>query len=349
MTAPMITRLDGPVTFALPRRAVAMIALLSAAILLLIVVSLMSGSYPLSAGGVFATLTGPAPEDMANTVVWEFRLPRALAALMSGALLAMSGGVLQTVTRNPLADPSLVGVSQGAGLAVVAAIVAFPELDANWRPPLAFAGALAVAMLIQWIARGRNERATMRFILTGIGLAAFISALTSAFLTYGEVESAMSALGWLAGSVHAAGWQEVGQLAVALAVLLPILTQAARPLSALRFGTDVATGLGINTGMANTLLVTLAVALAAVAVAVVGPLGFVGLVAPHLALRLARCGTGLHLILTGAVGALLVGSADLFGRAAFAPVQIPAGLVTALLGVPIFVLLIMRNPSKGTA
>lgn len=349
MTARMITRLDGPVTFALPRRAVGVSALASAAILLLIVFSLMSGSYPLSMGGVFATLTGAAPEDMAHTIIWEFRLPRTLAALMSGALLAMSGGVLQTVTRNPLADPSLVGVSQGAGLAVVAAIVAFPELGANWRPPLAFAGALIVALLIQWIARGRNAGATMRFILTGIGLAAFISALTSAFLTYGEVESAMSALGWLAGSVHAAGWQEVAQLAVALAVLLPVLIRAARPLSALRFGPDVATGLGINTKAANILLVTLAVALAAVAVAVVGPLGFVGLVAPHLARRLARCGTGLHLVLTGLMGALLVGCADLSGRAAFAPVQIPAGLVTALLGVPVFVLLIMRKPSTGAA
>ncbi|EAR51271.1 iron(III) dicitrate transport system permease protein [Oceanicola granulosus HTCC2516] len=345
-TAGMFSRLDGPVSFALPLRALAVLGLLLGLCCVLLIVSLMAGSYPLGALDVVATLTGRPPSEMAQTVVWQFRFPRTLAALAAGALLALSGAALQNVTRNPLADPSLVGVSQGAGLAVVAAIVVWPDLPQALRPLLAFGGALAVAALIQGIAMRRTGGATMRFILTGIGIAAFISALTSAFLTYGQIDRAVSALGWLAGSVHAAGWSEAGMLAGTLLCLVPALFAASRPMAAMRMGQDVAVGLGLKVGRTRAALITLSVALAASAVAMVGPLGFVGLVAPHIAHRLARSGVGLHLALSAAAGAALVGAADLVGRVAFAPVQIPAGLVTAILGVPIFVWLILRTQAR---
>ncbi|SHI99165.1 FecCD family ABC transporter permease [Wenxinia saemankumensis] len=347
MSAGVISRLDGPVTFLLPMRAVIALALLAGLVAGLLIVSLMAGSYPLGVREVLSTLAGAPPSDMAGTVVWQFRFPRALAALCAGALLALSGAVLQTVTRNPLADPSLVGVSQGAGLAVVAAIIAVPDLPTALRPLLAFAGALAVAGLIQGIAARRAGGATMRFILTGIGVAAFLGAATSALLTYGQLDRAMAALGWLAGSVHAAGWGDVAVLGLALALLAPALVAAARPMAALRLGPEMAAGLGLRVGRVRAWLITLAVALAAAAVAMVGPLGFVGLVAPHMASRLARCGIGLHLALSGAVGAGLVGLADLAGRSLFAPVQIPAGLFTAIVGVPILVWLILRRPAGG--
>ncbi|KAA9010675.1 iron ABC transporter permease [Histidinibacterium aquaticum] len=320
---------------------------MTASVILLLVLSLMTGSYPLDVPGVLSTLFGAAPSETAETVVWQFRFPRTLAAFCAGALLALSGATLQNVTRNPLADPSLVGVSQGAGLAVVAAIVAFPELPQVLRPALAFAGALAVAALIQWIAMRRTSGATMRFILTGIGVAAFISAATSALLTYGQLDRAMSALGWLAGSVHAAGWSDVAVLALALAALVPALFAASRPMAAMRLGPEMAAGLGVRVVRARVALITLAVALAAAAVAMVGPLGFVGLVAPHMAHRLARSGVGLHLAHSAMTGAVLVGAADLAGRALFAPVQIPAGLVTAVIGVPVFVWLILRTQGRS--
>lgn len=346
MTAGALARLDGAVTFALPARALGVLAILAGLTAALIVASLMTGSYPLDVGGVLATLAGAAPSDTAATVVWQFRFPRTLAAILAGALLALSGATLQNVTRNPLADPSLVGVSQGAGLAVVAAIVAFPELPQALRPLLAFAGALAVAALIQWIAMRRTGGATMRFILTGIGVAAFISAATAALLTYGQIDRALSALGWLAGSVHAAGWGDVAVLSLTLAALAPALFAASRPMAAMRLGPEMAAGLGVRVRTTRIALITLSVALAAAAVAMVGPLGFVGLVAPHLAHRLARSGVGLHLALSAAAGALLVGAADLAGRAIFAPVQLPAGLVTAIIGVPVFVLLILRSQGR---
>lgn len=350
MSAGVLSRLDGPVTFLLPARALGVLALLLALVAALLVLSLMTGSYPLDVPGVLATLAGAPPSDTAATVVWQFRFPRTLAAFLAGALLALSGATLQNVTRNPLADPSLVGVSQGAGLAVVAAIVLQPDLAPALRPVMAFAGALAVAALIQWIARtgpgGRAGGATMRFILTGIGVAAFISAATSALLTYGQLDRAMSALGWLAGSVHAAGWTDVAILGLTLAALVPALVAASRPMAAMRLGPEMAAGLGVRVGRTRVALITLSVALAAAAVAMVGPLGFVGLVAPHLAHRLARSGVGLHLALSAAAGAVLVGAADLAGRAVFAPVQIPAGIVTAVIGVPVFVWLILRTQAR---
>lgn len=316
----------------------------NAAVLML---SLATGSFPLSLSDVWATLLGEAPSAMASTVIWDFRLPRTIAGLLVGAFLAVSGAVLQHLTRNPLADPSLVGVSQGAALVVVAVTVLASELGELWRPLLAFAGALAIAAFIQGLASAPRGGETLRFILTGIGVAALLSSFTSALLTYGNLDRAMSALGWLAGSVHSAGWDEAAWLAATAAFLFPMLALAARPLSALRFGETIAVGLGVRLDLARAVLVTLAVALAAVAVAAVGPLGFVGLVAPHLASRLTRSSVGMHLGLTALTGAMMTGLADFVGRAAFAPIQIPAGLVTAIIGVPILVMLILRSHARA--
>lgn len=307
------------------------------------IASLMSGSFPLTIGEVWTTLSGTTVSNTADTVVWEFRFPRTIVAALVGALFGLSGAILQNVTRNPLADPSLVGVSQGASLAVVALIVVYPEIGVTWRPAIAFLGALAVAALIQWISMQRTGGATMRFILTGIGVAAFMSAVTSAMLTYGRIDQAQAALGWMAGSIHAAGWDEVLSLSVCLGALIPVLFWATRAMSALRMGPEVATALGVRVRPARIGLITLSVALAAFAVAAVGPLSFVGLVAPHLARRIAHAGVGQHLILTGLIGAVMVCLADFMGRTVWAPFQIPAGILTAVLGVPVFMLLIIRS------
>ncbi|MEM7734469.1 MAG: iron ABC transporter permease [Deinococcota bacterium] len=349
MSTRMITveGFKGELALRLPVRALLVCGLLTLAICGVLTWSLVTGSYPLTTAEVWATLTGNAPSDTARTVVWEFRFPRTLVAFIVGAFLALSGAALQYVTRNPLADPSLVGVSQGAALVVVTVTVLAPSFGFYWRPVLAFAGALLVAALIQAIAASRRGGETLRFILTGIGVAALISSFTSTLLTYGDIDRAMSALGWLSGSIHAAGWGEVRWLFVTALICLPFVFTAARPLSALRFGEDVATSFGVRVRLARATLITLAVALAATAVAAVGPLGFVGLVAPHLARRLAHSGVGVHLALTALTGALITGAADLIGRAAFAPVQIPAGLVTSVIGVPIFVLLILRTQARS--
>lgn len=347
MSASTVTAFGGRMIFQVHMRAAWVAVTLASAIFAVLIWSLMTGTYELSPAGVIATLLGNAASETAATVVWEFRFPRTVTAFLVGAFLALSGAALQYVTRNPLADPSLVGVSQGAALVVVAVTILAPGFGFFWRPILAFAGSLAVAAIILTIASSRRGGETLRFILTGIGVAALISSFTQALLTYGDIDRAMTALGWLAGSVHAAGWDEVLWLIVTAIVAIPVFLAAARPLSAMRFGEEVATSLGIRVTLARWSLVALAVGLAATAVAAVGPMGFVGLVAPHLARRLAHSGVGMHLILTALTGALMVGLADFVGRAAFAPVQIPAGLLTAIIGVPVFVALILRTQSRS--
>lgn len=345
MTTTHLSAFRGRISVLVAPKAMWVALALSTLLLTITAASLMSGSYPIDLPGVWQTLVGTPPSDTAQTVVWQFRFPRTLVAAIAGALFGLSGAILQNITRNPLADPSLVGVSQGAGLAVVAAIVVYPDINAGWRPVLAFGGALAVAALIQWIAMQRTGGATMRFILTGIGVAAFISAITSAMLTYGNIDQAQAALGWLAGSIHAVGWVEVKFLSICLALLTPCLMWASRPMAALKLGPEVALGLGVAVRPVRICLITLSVALAAFAVAAVGPLGFVGLVAPHLARRFARCGVGQHLLLTALTGAVMVCLSDYVGRTAFAPIQIPAGILTAILGVPVFLLIVVKIQS----
>lgn len=317
--------------------------LLSVALLVLFAASMVAGSYDIDLPTLLATLSGETISRSIDNVVWQFRMPRTLAAMLVGAMMATSGAALQNVTGNSLADPSLVGISQGAALAVVAAIVVFPQLPPEIRPLLAFGGALSVAGLIQALSAGQRGPSPVRFILIGIGLSAFISSLTSAMMTYGDIDRVMSALAWLAGSVNATTWRDVSILLAWAAGLVPLLLLLSRAMAALRLGEAMAIGLGAEVRAVRLGLVGIGVGLAAVATAVVGPIGFVGLVAPHAARRLAHTGPGLHLILTALCGALLVAAADLIGRAAFAPVQLPAGLLTALLGVPTFIVLLRRS------
>ena len=327
----------------LPLRGIVMAGLLLLALFIVSAISLATGSYGVALGEVWETLRGVTISRALDNVVWEFRFPRTICAALVGAMMALSGGVLQNATRNSLADPSLIGISQGAALAVVTLTDAFPEANSGLRPWIAFFGSVLVAAAIRALSHTRQGGSTIRFILLGIGLSAFISSITSILLTYGEIDRAMAALAWLAGSINAASWGDVWTLLGWTAALFPALLLLSRTMSALRFGEAAATGLGAPVTMVRNLQLVIAVGFAAIATSVVGPLGFVGLIAPHAAKRLAPAGMGLHLVLTALLGAVLVGLADLIGRAVFAPIQIPAGILTALIGVPVFVLLLIRS------
>ena len=315
------------------------LALATAVLLLTAVISLLSGSFELSPTEVWAALQNPEADARHHLVVWEFRLPRILVAALSGALFALSGAMLQNLTRNALADPSLIGISQGAALAVVAMIVLFPETDSQWRELAAFSGSLAVAAMIRVVS---GEGHSLKFILMGIGVAAFITALTSAMLTYGDIEEAMSALAWLAGSVNSATWADVQVLALASAALILLYLLQARAMSPMALGHETATGLGLPLKRVGRIQLLSAVMAAALATAVVGPLGFVGLLAPHLTRQILRTGPATLLLMTALVGGLLVMAADLVGRVLFDPIQLPAGLVTSLIGAPVFIWLMLR-------
>ena len=323
------------------------IALLFCTILLM-AISLTLGSYDISLVQVWNTLLDRSVSDQITIVVWEFRFPRTLVSALVGAMLALSGASLQNVTRNGLADPSLVGISQGAGLAVISLVILWPEYSDQWRSWAAFGGSLGIAGLIMMLSWSNRNGSSIRFILMGIGVAAFISSITSALMTYGQIEQAMSALAWLSGSINSAGWDEVRMLFIWFIALLPLLLGLSRSMAALQMGEATAIGLGASTKWLRIALISVSVGFAAIATAAVGPLGFVGLIAPHAARRISRSGVGMHLMISAAIGAFTVTLADLLGRVLFAPVQIPAGLVTAIIGVPIFVFLLSRSQAKST-
>ncbi|WP_112312613.1 FecCD family ABC transporter permease [Pseudogemmobacter bohemicus] len=322
------------------------LALMILALAALLVASVVLGSDGPSPRAALAALFGSG-DAQALLVTGEFRLPRALVALLAGGLLGLAGALTQGATRNPLADPALLGISQGAALTVIALAVLAPGLGGNWgdswRPAAAFAGGLGIAGLILALSIERDGAGPVRLLLIGIGVAAFLGAMTTALLTYGGVNEAHSALAWIAGSVRNAGWSAVWLLAwlTPLAGLIALL--AVRPLAVLRLGDELATTLGHRAGQSRMALMAGAAALAAASVSVVGPIAFTGLVAPHLAARLAPAGPGLHLALSWAAGAGLTGLADLAGRTLFAPAQVPAGLVTALAGAPLMAFLMIRS------
>ncbi|WP_240795226.1 iron ABC transporter permease [Pseudomonas oryzihabitans] len=274
-------------------------------------------------------------------VLLDLRLPRLLVDAGAGALLATSGLLLQAVTRNPLAGPEILGVSQSAGLAVLAAIILVPDLAAEWRFSLAWLGAgLALAWVI-----GANLRCglePLRLVLTGFAISGLVLALSSVLIAQ-YASNVAQALTWLVGSSYGRTWDDVGALLPWLVLGLGAAALTARWLDLLGLDEGVATGLGLSVASRRLLLVALASVLIAAAVAVVGPVAFVGLLVPH-GVRLL----GLHrarqrLLVAPLLGACLLVLADLVARWSLAPLDIPLGITTAALGAPAFLLLLARS------
>lgn len=272
-------------------------------------------------------------------VVYLFRLPRALAAMLVGLCFAISGTVLQSLTRNPLASPDLLGVTAGGGLATVIAILLAPVRLGPYITLVAFVGASAVAAVIWFLGRGASAQ---RFILTGVALSAFTHAIIT-FLLVTYAPSAAEAMIWLKGSLFGRGWVHVKHLlpwaCFALFGGLAVAYQA----NPLVLGTTIATTLGIRLSVLRPCLWLLSVAAAAAAVAVAGTIGFVGLIVPHVARKL--CGPDLRFAIpySGLLGALFVLLADTAGRVVSPPLEVPAGLICAFLGAPYFGYLLIKG------
>lgn len=335
-----------PVSFRLDLRAALVFAALAALAFAGTVAHLAVGEYPVPPLDVVRALLGMPTSDASHSfIVGTLRLPRALVALAVGAALAVSGAVLQGLTRNALAAPDIIGINSGAALAAVTLIVAFPSVSSAYIPPAAFGGALVVALLLYLLA-WRGSSSPMRLILIGIGLASVAHAVTWFMITSGDIQEVSRALIWLNGSVYARSWEELWALAPWAIVLIPFALIYARHLNALGLGDDVATGLGSRVELSRALLLLASVGLAGAAVATAGSMVFVGLMAPHIARQLVGPSGGALLPVAAVCGAALVVIADLVGRVAFAPTEIPAGIVTAVLGAPYFVFLLYRNRNK---
>ncbi len=335
-------RLGQRVSFRMDKRALPVVLTL---LLLLTGVAILSVSYgeykipPLEV--VRATVGLETHNPDYPLVVRLFRLPRIVLAALVGAALGVSGAILQGLTRNALADPGILGISSGAALAAVSLLVYFTAAPALLLPWAAFGGALLTAVLIYLLA-WRGGSSPLRLILIGIGFAAALQALTTLMVVFGDVNDVQGAYVWLSGSVDGRGWGEVRVLALWLAVILPLVLLSARQLNTLALGDESAAGLGLRLELSRAFLILCSVALAAGAVAAAGTVGFVGLVAPHITRRLVGPGHEGLLLGTALTGALLVVAADFIGRTVIAPSQLPAGIVTAVIGAPYFMYLLWR-------
>jgi iron complex transport system permease protein len=287
-----------------------------------------------------AALQAQLEQAMALTVWRDIRLPRILTAMLVGAMLGMAGAALQSLARNELADPGLIGVKEGAAVAVIAVALWAPQLAPVWRTGAGLAGGLVVTMLVAALAR---ELAKVRFILVGIGVSWLLHALIATFLTTADVKDVQIALIWIAGSLHDASWQTLLATLPWAGLGMLMLLASSRAADAAALGHGVAQGLGVRLRPLYLLRLLAPCLLTATAVAAVGSLGFVGLIAPHLA-RLSLGGRQLALLLGSALyGANLVLLADSLGRLAFAPLQLPAGIVLAVVGVPLLLVLLWRR------
>ncbi len=324
-------------------------ALLGSLAVLCLVANIVVGDYPLPVRDVVAVLTGGG-DAAGRFVVLDLRLPRALTAVLVGAALGMSGAVLQALTRNPLASPDILGITTGAGTAVVALLVlgtgsVTSQVGTIGLSGAALAGGLATAAVVHALA-WRNGLDSGRVVLVGIGLSSALAAVTTWLLVRAEVFQAQQATVWLTGSLNGRGWSDVRQIAVALVVGGAVLLVAGPALAALRLGQDTATALGVRVGAARVVLLGAAVTLASVATASAGPIAFIALVAPQIVPRLVRT-SGPPVALSGLTGAALLAGADAAGRA-LVPVDLPVGVLTAALGAP-FLLYLLTVTNRRTA
>jgi iron complex transport system permease protein len=281
--------------------------------------------------------TGPA-----YTFVLDQRLPRVLAALTAGAALALSGAAVQAVSRNPLAEPGILGITAGAGLGAVLCLSLVPFVGVWTMTGAAAAGALAAFVLVFGLAWRRGLDSD-RLVLVGVGASAGLVALTTLVIVATDPWNTGKALTWLSGSTYGRTLDQVLPVALALVVLGPVVWHARHRLDLMALDDDTPRVLGLSLGRERLLLLGSAALLTASAVSAVGVVGFVGLVAPHAARALVGARHARVLPVTLLLGALLVSVADTLGRTVIAPAQVPAGLVTAMVGTPYFVYLLWRS------
>lgn len=323
-------------------RAIAVSAALAALGVLAFCLSVSIGAFPISLLDVPAAVLGWG-ERKDVFVVHELRLPRALIAMLVGTAFGFSGAIFQSLARNPLASPDIIGITAGASAAAVFMIVVLHASGLTLSLG-ALTGALLAAVAIYFLAWKRGV-SSYRLVLVGIGISALLGAVTSYLLTRASIYEAQRAAVWLTGSLNGRGREHVGPLGWSMLALLPATLLLTRSLRALQLGDDTARGLGVPVQRARGALVFVGVALAAVATAAAGPVVFVAFVSAPIARRLVNA--PLTMIPAGLVGAVLVLLSDVAGRQLFAPAEMPVGVVTGLIGAPYLIWLLARANRIG--
>ncbi|MEU2209222.1 iron chelate uptake ABC transporter family permease subunit [Streptomyces hygroscopicus] len=333
----------GQVSFVWRPWLVSVTLLLAAATFLVFCLSIGVGDFPIGLSRVIATILGGG-ERVDEFVIMDLRMPRALAGLIVGVALGVSGALTQSIARNPLASPDILGITGGAGavavfLVTVSGGTAAAVVSAVGLSAAALAGGLGTGLLVYFLAWRRGIDG-FRLILIGISVSAVMEAITTWLLATADIKDVARAQAWLVGSLEGRSWGDVRVALWCTLVLLVVVSCVAFQFKPMHLGDEVAAGLGVRYSMVRAVLLLCAVLLAAVAVSAAGPVPFVALVAPQAAMRLARCPTP-PMAASGLVGALLLTGADLVARTAL-PVTLPVGVVTAAIGGPFLVYLLVR-------
>ena len=304
--------------------------------------SILIGARGIGIATVWEALTAPANLE-AHHVIRELRLPRTVVAIVVGAALGIAGAIIQALTRNPLADPGILGVNSGASFAVAVGIGIFGARSLSATMWWAFAGALIVTIGVYAIgAAGRGGADPLRLVLAGVALGAVLSGLTSA-MTLLDPQAFDAMRNWGAGSVVGRELAQIWPVLPCLGVGLVLALVAARPLNAIALGEDLAAALGANVLRTRVLVVIAVTLLAGGATAIAGPIGFVGLMIPHVARWIVGPDQRWIMAYTVVLAPILLLVSDIAGRLIMRPAEIPVGIVTAFVGAPVLIVLIRRK------
>ena len=320
-----------------PFRAIGFYVITLSLMVLLFGLSIRLGTYTLSFEEIWAAFQ---PDNKNYFTLMEYRLPRAVLAILLGGALAISGVLVQSVVRNPLASPDILGINNAAGLVAVSVLMFLPNLAFYWMPIFAFLGGV-LSFVILWVVCGFNFR-PIKMAIIGVALSALWAAISHYLMLTNPVEINTAML-WLTGSLWGRSWSYLNVVLPWLVILLPLPFIFCRDLDTLGLGENKASTLGVTVNKVQISVLVLAVALSTTAVAICGPIAFLGLVAPHLARRLVG---GRHRTLLPAaliIGALLLQLSDILARVIDPPTELPAGILTAIIGAPYFFYLLMRT------
>lgn len=305
--------------------------------------ALATGDYALSVPQVMQAFTGDA-DALTRTIVLDWRLPRVLSALLFGAALGMSGGIFQSLTRNPLGSPDIIGFNTGAYTGALVVILAvggsYLQIAAG-----ALMGGILTALAVYLLAFRKGSQG-FRLIIVGIGVSAMLASLNHWLILRAELEVSMAAAVWGAGSLNGISWEQARPAAAVVVAVAVGALAVSRRMRMLEMGDDAARALGVRTEPTRVLLMVLGVALTAAVTAVAGPIAFVALAAPQLARRVTRS-AGIALLPSALMGAVLLSASDLAAQRLFAPIQLPVGVVTVCIGGIYLVWLLAREARKS--
>ena len=335
----------GLISYIIEKRTINIILFLLMAAVIILISSISIGTTNVSFVETIKSLFGYGGRN-ADVLINILRLPRALAALFAGMALAAAGAILQGIIRNPLASPSILGITGGASFSSVLFITLLSGVfSIHWLPVFSILGAELITFIIYILDWDKGVR-SIRLVLTGIGISASMSALVNLMIIVSPIYLANQAYIWLTGSVYGTNWNIVNSVIPIVIIFLILALVYAREVEIQELGDELASGVGSAVQKNRFILLSISVGLAGAGVSLAGALGFVGLIAPHIARKLVNRSFDGILIISTLSGGIIVMVADLIARTAFTPLDIPAGVFTSGIGAPFFIYLLYRTSIK---